>query len=289
MLISATKRSIEYTDLNCIKWCFKLNDSKISSKFNSTISVKIENQIGTITINRPEKRNALRMEEFEALIKGIKKADNDSNVHVIRIRSSGNKAFSAGLDLNMLQQLTPEEVPKLVQCGNDLTRTILKAKKPVVNQVQGPAVAWGTILCLAADFVIAGENPRTFFSLPEIDISLFPATGALTMALFKIGYKHAKKILMIPEKLSLNQAKEVGLVTIVCPLETLEQTTIEFCQNLSNKPQSILIPIKILLNNFLMKNLEFYFKVENKALELAMNGDLDKFEDFIKKLWNPNK
>lgn len=287
MLISATKRSIEYTDLNCIQWCFKLNNSKKSSSFNSTVSVQIENQIATITINRPETRNALRMEEFEALIKGIEKADNDSSVHVIRIRSSGSKAFSAGLDLNMLQQLTPEEIPKLVQYGNDLTRTILKAKKPVVNQVQGPAVAWGTILCLAADFVIAGENPRTFFSLPEIDINLFPATGALTMALFKIGYKHAKRILMIPEKLSLDQAKEIGLVTIVFPLETLEQKTIEFCQNLSDKPQGILIPIKILLNSFIMRDLESYFEIEYEALELGMAGDLDKFDDFIKRIWTP--
>ncbi|UCG89891.1 MAG: enoyl-CoA hydratase/isomerase family protein [Candidatus Heimdallarchaeota archaeon] len=266
-----------------------MNNSKNSSDSKSTVLFQTENQIATITINRPEKRNALRMKEFDAIIKYIKEADNDSNVHVIRICSSGSKAFSAGLDLNMLQQLTPEKAPKLVQYGNDLTRTILKAKKPVVNQVQGPAVAWGTILCLAADFVIAGENPRTFFSLPEIDINLFPATGALTMALFKIGYKHAKKILMIPEKLFLDQAKEIGLVTITCPLEALEQTTIEFCQNLSNKPQGILIPIKILLNNFLLRDLESYFEIENEALELAMTGDLEKFDDFITKLWHPRQ
>ncbi|MFX1285894.1 MAG: enoyl-CoA hydratase/isomerase family protein [Promethearchaeota archaeon] len=266
-----------------------MNDSKTSPDTNSTVLFQIEDQIATITINRPEKRNALRMKEFEELIESIKKADNDPNVHVIRIRSSGSNAFSAGLDLNMLQQLTLEEVPKLVQYGENLARTILKAKKPVINQVQGPAVAWGTILCLAADFVIAGENPKTFFSLPEIDINLFPATGALTMVLFKIGYKHAKKILMVPERLFIDQAKEIGLVTLTCPLETLEQTTIEFCQNLSNKPQGILIPIKILLNNFLIKDLESYLEVEKEALELAMTGDLDKFDGFIKNLWSSTK
>ncbi len=141
-----------------------MNTSNDSDKKDSaSILYEIKDKIATITINRPEKRNALRVEEFGSLIRYIKKADNDSNVHVIRIRSSGDRAFSGGLDLNMLQQMSPDEVPKLVQYGEELTTTILRAKKPVVNQVQGPAVAWGTILCLAADFIVAGENPKTFF------------------------------------------------------------------------------------------------------------------------------
>ncbi|MFX1336067.1 MAG: enoyl-CoA hydratase/isomerase family protein [Promethearchaeota archaeon] len=252
---------------------------------NRSVLYKVQEKIATITINRPEKRNALRMEEFDELIKCIKKADNDQSVHVIRIRSSGDKAFSGGLDLNMLQQMTPEDIPKLLQYGDDLTRCILKAKKPVINQVQGPAVAWGTILCLAADFVIAGENPKTFFSLPEVDLNLFPATGALTMVLYKIGYSAAKSILMIPEKISLNKAEQIGIVSKRCGLESLEQTTMEFCQNLASKPQAILIPIKILLNNFNIRNLEKNLEIEKEALELAFEGDLEKFNDFIDNIW----
>ena len=263
-----------------------MNDSdKQHESEGLSVLYEISNEIATITINRPDKRNALRMQEFDQLINYIKKADNDSDVHVIRIRSSGDRAFSGGLDLNMLQQMTPEEVPKLVQYGEGLTTAVLKAKKPVINQVQGPAVAWGTILCLAADFTIAGENPKTFFSLPEIDINLFPATGALTMALFKLGYQNAKNILMIPEKIFLDKAERIGLVTKQCPLDTLEQTTLEFCQNLVDKPQSILIPIKILLNNFNMRFLDSCLEVERDALDLSLEGDIEKFDDFIDKIW----
>ncbi|MFX1516817.1 MAG: enoyl-CoA hydratase/isomerase family protein [Promethearchaeota archaeon] len=263
-----------------------MNDSDKQHEIDDlSILYEISNKIATITINRPDKRNALRMQEFDQLINYIKKADNDSDVHVIHIRSSGDRAFSGGLDLNMLQQMTPEEVPKLVQCGEGLTTAMLKAKKPVVNQVQGPAVAWGTILCLAADFNIAGENPKTFFSLPEIDINLFPATGALTMALFKLGYHYAKNILMIPEKIFLDKAERIGLVTKKCPLDVLEQTTLEFCQNLVDKPQSILISIKILLNNFNMRFLDSCLEVERDALDLSLEGDLKKFDDFIDKIW----
>lgn len=269
-----------------------MNNTKANSKSEEsqdTILFSKLEHIATITINRPEKMNALRMKEFNGLIKYIKEADNDSGVHVIRIRSSGNRAFSGGLDLNMLQDLTLETAPKLVQYGSDLTAAILKAKKPVVNQVQGPAVAWGTILCLAADFVIAGENPKTFFSLPEIDLNLFPATGALTMALIRFGFNNVKKVLMIPEKITLNRAEQLGLVTKRCSMDSLEETTIEFCGNLANKPQGILIPIKALINNFQLRSLENFMKIETEALELAIAGDLEKMDDFVKRLWNPQK
>ena len=243
--------------------------------------------IATITINRPEKRNALRMEEFEKLIKFIKDADSDESVHVIHINSEGEKAFSAGLDLNMLQQLatSPENIPRLLEYGFGLVKTMLLAKKPIVVQIQGPAVAWGAIICLAADFVIAGENPSTFLSLPEIDIGLFPATGALTMALLNSGFRRSKRILMVPERLSLDDAVDLGIITRRCPLTTLPEDTLSFCEVLTKKPQSILIPIKALINRFASKELEYYFTKETEAFNLAMAGKTKEFNDFIRNLW----
>ncbi len=243
--------------------------------------------IATITINRPEKRNALRMEEFDKLIKYIKESDSNDNVHVIRINSAGEKAFSAGLDLNMLQQLgtVPENIPKLLEYGFGLVKTMVQAKKPIVVQMQGPAVAWGTIICLAADFVIAGENPESFFSLPEIDIGLFPATGALTMALLNSGYRRSKRILMIPERIFLDDAVTLGIITRKCPLVTLSEETWSFCTDLAKKSQAILIPIKALINRFSLKDLEYYFSKETEAFNLAMAGEIEKFDEFIQSLW----
>ncbi|MFQ5981001.1 MAG: enoyl-CoA hydratase/isomerase family protein [Candidatus Heimdallarchaeota archaeon] len=264
------------------------NGSTIDESVNSVL-FEVQDHIGTITINRPKKMNALRLKEFDSLIRHLNDADKNSDVHVILIRSSGNRAFSGGLDLNMVRQFTPEDVPKLLQHGNDTVRAILQAKKPVVVEVQGPAVAWGTILCLAADFVIAGENPKTFFSLPEIDIGLFPATGALTLALFSLGFRRAKRILMIPEKISLKKAEEFGIVTQICPIDSLEKMAIQFCQNLASKPQGILIPIKALINNFHIQNLEQYFDKEAEMLELSMSGDQNKMDEFIERLWKIEK
>ena len=109
---------------------------KSETASNSVLYEK-KDLIVTITINRPEKRNALRMEEFGKLIKFIENADSDESVHVIRINSKGEKAFSAGLDLNMVQQLadSPENVPRLLEFGYGLVKTMLRAKKPIVVQI----------------------------------------------------------------------------------------------------------------------------------------------------------
>jgi enoyl-CoA hydratase/carnithine racemase len=253
---------------------------------NSVLYVK-KDLLATITINRPEKRNALRMEEFDKLIKFIKDADSDESVHVIRINSEGEKAFSAGLDLNMVQQLatSPKNVPRLLEFGFGLVKTMLQAKKPIVVQIQGPAVAWGAIICLAADFVIAGENSRTFLSLPEIDIGLFPATGALTMTLLNSGFRRSKRILMLAERLSLDEAEELGIITRRCSLASLPKETLSFCEILAEKPQSLLILIKALINRFASKELDYYFTKENEAFNLAMAGETDKFDEFIRILW----
>ncbi|MHA2225356.1 MAG: enoyl-CoA hydratase/isomerase family protein [Candidatus Hodarchaeales archaeon] len=265
-----------------------MNNAEInteSEESQETVLLSIKENIATIIINRPKKMNALRMEEFDKLMNYMKTADNDPDVHVVRICSVGDRAFSGGLDLNMLTQLTPETIPKFLQVANNTVWTMLKLKKPIIVQVQGPAVAWGTILCLAADFVVAGENPKTFFSLNEIDLGIVPGTGALTMALFNLGLREAKKITMIPERIYLDKALELKIVTQRCPLDSLEQVTLDFCQNLVDKPQSVLIPIKAILNNFLLHNLADYFDKEGEAIYLALDGDLSKYDEFIEKLW----
>ena len=72
----------------------------------------------------------------------------------------------------MVSTLKPEDFPDLIVRGNAIVRTCTQVKKPIVVQVQGPAVGWGCIASFAADFLIVGENPKTFFQLPEIDVGI---------------------------------------------------------------------------------------------------------------------
>lgn len=257
------------------------------SSETDTIQYRTADKIATIQINRPEKMNAFRLEEFEQIINCISMAQFDPEIQVIKIRSTGTRAFTGGLDLGMLAELTQaqEKITDLLNLGEKTFKTIIECPKPIVVEVQGPAVGWGTIMCLLADFVIAGENPKTFFVLNEIDVGIFPGTGALTVALYKTSLKQAKRMLMIPEKIYLNEALKNNIVTKIVPLENLEGETNSFCQNLASKQSNILFPIKMILNKLHLKDLKESFIMERKGFELFMKNDLEYLQKINEQLW----
>jgi enoyl-CoA hydratase/carnithine racemase len=250
-----------------------------------TVKYEVEKKVGTITINRPEVMNALRWEEMSGIVDSINEAEKNPKVRVIRLKSAGNRAFIAGLDLKMVSKLGPEDIPKLLEFGNGIVRTCLFAKKPIVAQIQGAAVGWGCILSLAADIVIVGENPKTFFGLPEIDVGIYPATGALTLALLNVGLRHAKQMLLIPKKYSPEEFKTLGVVHEIVPMEELDAFTFKFCRTMAKKPKQILYLTKAVMNNIHYGELEKNFKKEAAAIELTKQKDDDENDKFIKSLW----
>ena len=258
------------------------------SSDDDSILFNVQNKIATITVNRLEKMNAFRLQEFEKVINCISLAQYKSEVQVIKIRSVGEKAFSGGLDLGMIAELATaqEKIVYLLNIGEKTFKTIIQCPKPIVIEVQGPAVGWGTILCLLADFVIAGDNPKTFFVLNEIDVGIFPGTGALTVALVKTGLKEAKRMLMVPERLYLEEALKNNIVTKKVPLNTLATETETFCQNLASKASNILFPIKIILNKMHIKDLEYDFNLERKGFELFMKNDFETLMKYNEEFWN---
>lgn len=253
-----------------------------------SIQYSVSNKIATITINRPEKMNSFRIKEFETIINCLSLAKFDSEVQVVKIRSTGQRAFSGGLDLGMVAELATaqEKIQELLETGEKTFKAITECPKPIVVEVQGPAVGWGTIMCLLADFVIAGENPKTFFVLNEIDVGIFPGTGALTVAIMKTSLKQAKRMLLIPEKIFLDQTERFNITTKIVPLENLAIETETFCQNLASKGSNILYPIKLALNKIHLKELESYFKIEREGFELFMKNNLDEMIKYSENLFD---
>jgi enoyl-CoA hydratase/carnithine racemase len=250
-----------------------------------TIDYEVQGKIATITINRPEKMNSFRIHEFNLIINSISLATYNENVNVIKIRSKGERAFTGGLDLGMIAELASaqEKIQELLITGEKIFKAIIKCPKPIVVEVQGPAVGWGTVMCLLADFVIAGDNPKTFFVLNEIDVGIFPGTGALTVALTKTSLKQAKRMLLIPEKIFLSKADNI--VTKIVPLSNLASETEEFCQNLASKANNILFPIKIVLNKLHLNDLDNFFKMEREGFKMFMNNNFEEMMKFTEEIW----
>ena len=256
------------------------------SASEESILYSVEKRVGTITLNRPDKMNSLRFSEFELINKYLNEADLDPKVHCIRIKSSGERVFCAGLDLNMVSSLKTDDIKTLIKHGNQSVRQFIRTKKPIVMQIQGPAVGWGCIASMAADFIFVGDNPRTFFQLPEFDVGIYPATGALTMALMNFPLKIAKKMLFMSYKVSLDEMERLGLLSGRAPLDKLEEECFKFCRDMAKRSPAIAYLTKAVMNNIYMGNLEDCFRLEAEATEMTKFSEETPWHEFVKKIWS---
>lgn len=198
------------------------------------ITYNAANQIGYITLNRPEKRNALSYDVVTALKQAFAKASEDQSVKVIVLKANG-KAFCAGADLAYLQQLQQNTFEENLEDSNHLKELfyqIYTLNKVVVAQVQGHAIAGGCGLAAVCDF--AFTVPEAMFGYTEVRIGFIPAIVKVFL-LRKIGEMKAKELLLTGELISAEQAKDYGLVNKVVPAEELENQVDDFVKMLISK------------------------------------------------------
>jgi methylglutaconyl-CoA hydratase len=181
----------------------------------------VSNRIGYITLNRPDKRNALSYELVSELKDLFVKAETDDNVKVIVLKANG-ESFCAGADLGYLQQLqkfTYEENLKDSNHLKDLFLKIYTLNKVVVAQVQGHALAGGCGLATVCDFAIA--VPEAKFGYTEVKIGFIPAI-VMIFLLRKIGEAKAKQLLLSGDLVSAQDAMLLGLINKVVAKQDLE-------------------------------------------------------------------
>lgn len=170
--------------------------------------------VATVTLNRPEKRNALNPELIAALDEAFTKAENDERVRVILLNANG-KDFCAGADLAHLEKTLDwshdELVADAMQLGN-LFIHMRELPKPIVAAVHGNALAGGCGLATACDIVLASEDAH--FGYPEVHIGFVPAM-VMTMLIRNVGEKVAFELVATGRRIRAAEAHSIGLVTRV--------------------------------------------------------------------------
>jgi methylglutaconyl-CoA hydratase len=190
-------------------------------------------RIATITLNRPEKRNALNAQLVQELTEAFTQAEQDERVKVIILKAAGD-AFCAGADLAYLQQLQHFSHHENLTDSNNLKQLFLKIytlSKPVIAQVQGHALAGGCGLATVCDFCFSA--PEAKFGYTEVKIGFIPAI-VMVFLIRKIGDGKARELLLSGNPISAEDAFEKGLVTRIVPLADLEKTVLEFADHLVN-------------------------------------------------------
>ncbi len=235
---------------------------------------EVKERIGYITLNRPEKRNAMSHELVTELKQAFGQAENDPNVKVIVLRANG-EAFCAGADLDYLQQLQNFSFEENLADSNhlkDLFLKIYQLKKVVIAQVQGHALAGGCGLATVCDFVLA--VPEAKFGYTEVKIGFIPAL-VLVFLIRKIGEQRAKHLLLSGELVQGNDAIKFGLVNFIEQKEELGNKTFEFAQKLiKNNSMNSMALTKQMIDQVQSMSLE-----DALVYAAKMNADTRSSED----------
>lgn len=190
----------------------------------SSLLAQTENYITTITINRPDKLNALNKTVIEELSAAIDAAINDAQTKSIIITGSGTKAFVAGADISEFSSLNAAGGKELAQRGQDLVFSkIENSPKPIVAAVNGFALGGGCELAMSCHFRIAADNAK--FGQPEVNLGLMPGYGGTQRLVQLIGKGRAMELLLTGNMIDANQALQYDLVNhVVPPAELLAKT-----------------------------------------------------------------
>lgn len=207
---------------------------------NQAVQWQIKDKVGIITLNRPEKRNAINGEVLEGIDKATAALSRNTEVRVILIQGSG-PVFSAGIDFNYLGRLAQEEgrapgvrLREGIAAIQALLNRIEQMEKPVVAKIHGFCGGLGLELALCADFRLASETAS--LGVPEIILGLIPDCGGTTRLTRLLGPARAKELILTGEMIPASRAYEIGLVHYIFPEGNLEEKTQEFINKLLQRP-----------------------------------------------------
>ena len=198
-----------------------------------TILFTIENGICIITINRPDKLNALNKQVFTDLDAAIDQVNSNADIKSAIITGAGPKAFVAGADITEFAGLSKEEAMALAKRGQDVFFKIENSKKPIVAAVNGFALGGGCELAMACHFRLCSENAK--FGQPEVNLGLIPGYGGTQRLVQHIGKGKAMELLMSAQMIDANEAKQLSLVNYVTTNETLLEHTKKILDIINSK------------------------------------------------------
>jgi len=220
----------------------------------STVQLAIENGVATITLNRPDKRNAVSYELIEELLRALEEAAKSPAL--VLILTGAGKAFCSGMDLENLKALlgrTPEQSLQDTQTMARLFRSLYEFPKPTIAAVNGPAIAGGCGLATLCDFTLA--VPEAKFGYTEVRIGFVPAIVS-SFLLRQIGEKHARDLLLTGRIITADEAHRIGLVNEIVPPEKLMGRARELAAQLMENSPASLRYTKRLLNDHARRELD---------------------------------
>ena len=192
--------------------------------------------IAVLTLNRPQRRNALSLELMREVIDCLSEIGRDRNLRVVLLKAAG-KVFSSGHDLSEMVGRDINEYRQVFDVCTDLMTRVQSIPQPVIAEVQGIATAAGCQLVASCDLAIASSAAR--FATPGVNIGLFCSTPMVALSR-NVSRKHAMEMLLTGEMISAAEAHRVGLINRIVSPETLADETMKLAELIATKPHGTL-------------------------------------------------
>src|SRR5699024_8529556 len=224
------------------------------------IKTETNDDVTTITLNRPDVHNALSAEMMKKFVETCEGLSNDRNTKVIILTGAGERSFCSGADLRGMSdqaKVSVMEFKQHVTLYRNCLLAIRKLNKPIIAAVNGYALAGGIGLAATCDLIYASDNAQ--FGVPEINVGLWGMMISKPL-LTKLGYNQVFELMYLGDRINTEKAKEIGLVNNVFPQGNLIKEVNKIAKNLSGKN-----PVA------LQQGRESLYMIEDMGFDSALN------------------
>lgn len=246
---------------------------------SNSIIVDINNNVQTITLNRPEKKNAFNTEMITAWAEALQLAQHNDDVHVVIVTGSGS-AFCAGGDIGNIKAGKPSRLEAKNMLWEDIHRIAFqmnKMDKPVIAAINGPAVGAGLDMALMADIRTMANETKV--SEGYIKVGLIPGDGGAYYLPRIVGQSKALELLWTGKPVEAEEAKEIGLVDHIYPSEQLLTETTALAESIAAGPQVAIRMIKRSVRQ--SANLDLETSLDLISSHMAIITDTDDHKEAI--------
>lgn len=238
-----------------------------------TLQLDIKDNIAIVTINRPEKLNALNQQVMTDLDNVFDELKNNEKVYVVIITGSGGKAFVAGADIKELSSLDMNKAKEFSENGQAVFNKIENFEKPVIAAVNGFALGGGCELALACHIRVVSENAK--FGQPEVNLGIIPGYGGTQRLTRLINSGRAMENTLTADMIDANEAYRIGLANKVFPADDLINEAENMAKKIASKGQQA---IRLAINA--IKNVDQLTLSEGQNLEASLFAICCGTEDF---------
>ncbi len=231
------------------------------------LELSVSDGIAVLTINRPDKLNALNRQVVADLTAAIEQVRGDDAIRVLVITGAGDKAFVAGADIGEFVPLTALEAWRFSQDLHEAYTRLERMSKPVIAAVNGFALGGGCELMMACDIAYASDKAR--IGQPEVNLGVIPGAGGTQRLQRLVGKARAKEINFTGDHLTAEEAYRIGLVNKVVPHARLMEEVMALARKLTQKSAATLALIKAAMEAGANADLETAKAIEQQCWGLA--------------------